>query len=69
LALAVLKLADEAIPALGLMPADCTDACEDGPCNCSGQHRTVAWNLDPAKVREAITRELAGTPPNTPEGE
>jgi hypothetical protein len=55
---AVLKLADEAIPALGLTPADCTDACDSGACDCSGTARVVAWNLDPAKVREAITAAL-----------
>ena len=29
-----------------------------GPCSC-GEH-PVAWTLDPAKLREAITRELTG---------
>jgi hypothetical protein len=57
---AVLKLADEAIPAVGTAPPDCTDACDTGPCNCSGESRDVAWTLDPAAVRKAIIRELSG---------
>lgn len=57
---AVLKLADEAVPALGVLPADCTYACDSGECDCSGKTRAVAWNLDPAKLREAITATLTG---------
>jgi hypothetical protein len=57
---AALEAADGAIPALGLPPADCTYACDSGKCDCSGGTRAVAWNLDPAKLREAITAALTG---------
>lgn len=57
---AVLELADGASADLRFSPADCTNACSDGPCNCSGETRAAAWDLDPAKVREAITREVTG---------
>lgn len=49
-----------------VMAADwgrCTHACERGPCDCGGG-LPLAWDLDPAKVREAIARALAAvTPP------
>jgi hypothetical protein len=54
----VLKLADEAGSVLSFPPADCTNACGDGPCNCSGESRPAGWDLDPEAVREVITREL-----------
>jgi len=54
---AVLELADGS----QVMAADwssCTHACKHGPCDCGGG-RPLAWSLDPAKVREAITAALA----------
>jgi len=57
---AVLKLADGAKVYLSDMPADCSGACWVNPCDCSGVKPPVAWTLDPAKVREAITEALAG---------
>jgi hypothetical protein len=57
---AALKAADEAVPALGLSPADCTYACDSGDCDCSGVTRPVAWNLDPADLRAAIASALTG---------
>jgi hypothetical protein len=57
---AVLELADGAKPAASMPPADCSDACAYGPCDCSGNSRPVAWDLDPARVREVIARELLG---------
>lgn len=63
----VLKLADGTAPGLSLTPPDCTNACDYGDCDCSGEGRAVAWNLDPAKVREAITAALTGSQPG--EGE
>ena len=55
---AVLALCADARGSLGLPPIDCSNACGDGPCDCSGITRTVAWTLDPAKVRAAITDAL-----------
>ena len=49
-------LCDEARGSLGLPPIDCTNACGDGPCDCSGITRTVAWTLDPARVRALLDR-------------
>jgi hypothetical protein len=57
---AALKLIDEAKPAATASPADCTNECGYGPCNCSGVGRPLAWDLDPAALREAIARELTG---------
>jgi hypothetical protein len=57
---AVLELADGAVPAVGLSPADCTYACDSGDCDCSGVTRPVAWNLDPADLRAAIASALTG---------
>lgn len=57
---AVLKLADEAKVMLSDAPADCTGNCWVDPCDCSGVKPPLAWNLNPAKVREAITRTLNG---------
>jgi hypothetical protein len=47
----------EARPGVTLRPADCTDACGDGDCDCSGLWRTRAWNLDPAAVLRALDGE------------
>lgn len=55
---AVLRLLDEARPSASFPPADCTNACSDGPCNCSGKRRAAAWNLDPETIREAISHAL-----------
>lgn len=56
----VLKLADGARATLSFPPADCTNACSDGPCNCSGKSRAAGWELDPEAVREAISKALLG---------
>jgi hypothetical protein len=57
---AALRLIGNAKPIVSGYPADCANACADGPCNCSGKTRPLAWDLDPAALREAITRELTG---------
>lgn len=58
---AALKLAADAKPMAFGSPADCTDSCAFGPCDCSGEGRPLgSWNLDPAALREAITSEMSG---------
>lgn len=61
----VLELAGGTRPVLAAPPADCTYACGEGPCTCSGEFRVSAWNLDPAALRSAVSRHLPG---GTPDG-
>ena len=66
-----LKIIEEAGPALSIPPADCTDRCGDGPCDCSGLFRFVGWSLDPEAVRAALLGEGASpqASPPPPSGE
>lgn len=59
---AALKLADEAIPALGAIHCTCAGNGADDTCRCP--ERPVAWTLDPAKLRETIGAALTGTQPS-----
>jgi hypothetical protein len=56
----VAALAAGARTAMSAPPPDCTNVCDRGECNCSGIGRPLAWDLDPAALLEAITRELTG---------
>ena len=55
-----LKLADDARPSLSAPPADCSNACERGECDCSGVMRALAWSLDPGELRAGILAALTG---------
>ncbi len=53
----VLALADEAISTVGALHCSCAAGSPD---KCVCPDTTVAWTLDPAKVREAISAALTG---------
>jgi hypothetical protein len=60
---AALALCDTARVGTSAAPRDCTEACGDGDCNCSGLFRALSWSLDPEAVRAA----LVGDQPNAKE--
>jgi hypothetical protein len=51
---AALALCDAARVGTSAAPRDCTEACGDGGCNCSGLFRALSWSLDPDAVRAAL---------------
>lgn len=57
---AVLEVAGSARAVLTGSPADCTNACFSGECDCSGEGRVVGWNISPDDLHSAITRALTG---------
>ena len=56
----VIRLLAGASRALSAPPRDCTRSCVSGACGCSGNWRTLTWDLDPGTVREAMAEALAG---------
>lgn len=57
---AVLALAAVARPSASFPPADCTNACMSGDCNCSGNWRAAGWDIAPDDISMTIARELLG---------
>lgn len=53
----VRELARSARAAVSKGPADCTNNCNDGPCDCSGVFRAMGWDLDPAVVLVTLDGE------------
>lgn len=50
----VRALADRATACLSIPPADCTDNCGVGPCDCSGVFRARAWDVSPDALRAIL---------------
>jgi hypothetical protein len=48
------KIADAAEPGVSIPPADCTNNCGLGPCDCSGVYRVTAWAIDVPALRAAL---------------
>ncbi len=48
------EIVDAAKPGLTGRPRDCTDHCGDGLCDCSGEWRVLAWDIDVPALREAL---------------
>lgn len=59
--IALQQAVDGAEPAISIRPEDCTDACGDADCNCSGVFRAMAWTLNPDDVQKIIDDLREGT--------
>ncbi|GAB3671521.1 hypothetical protein GCM10027589_40610 [Actinocorallia lasiicapitis] len=49
-------LAETARPGLTAPPSDCSNACMDAACDCSGKWKATAWTLDPADLLAVLDR-------------
>ncbi|GAA3217225.1 hypothetical protein [Actinocorallia longicatena] len=49
-------LAETAKPGLTAPPEDCSNACMDAACDCSGKWRATAWTLDPEELIAILDR-------------